>query len=163
MKYLKGSLLYEGKAKRVFRTDHPDKFLVHFKNDITAFNSKKHAQLNDKGILNCQISALIFQFLKEKGVPNHFLRIEDECWMLVQKVEVIPLEVVVRNIASGSLCRETPLKPSTKLSRPLVDFYYKDDDLGDPLLTDERLELLELISKSQKNDIRNLALQVNNS
>ena len=156
-----GSLLYEGKAKQVFETDHPDEFLVHFKNDATAFNAKKHAQLEGKGSLNCQISAFIFKFLESKGVPTHYLDINGDSWMLVQKVEVLPLEIVIRNVASGSLCKETPIEPGTKLCNPLLDLYYKDDDLGDPLLTDERISLLALVSSTKLLEIKTLALTVN--
>ena len=156
-----GPLLYEGKAKKFFETDHPEEFLVYFKNDVTAFNSKKHAQMESKGSLNCQISALIFKVLEDNGIPTHFLDFKKDSWMLVQKVEVIPLEIVVRNIASGSLCKETPIKAGTDLLNPLIDFYYKDDELDDPLLTDARLDILDLVSLSQRKEIKNLALRVN--
>ena len=156
-----GPLLYEGKAKRVFSTNHPDKVLVQFKNDATAFNALKHAEIEGKGSLNCQISAAIFEMLKNKGVPTHYLGMKDDTWMLVQKVEIIPLEVVIRNIASGSLCKQTPLKEGVVLTNPLLDFYYKDDSLGDPLLTDSRVELLGLITRDQKEKIESLAFKVN--
>ena len=115
-----GPLLYEGKAKQIFATDNPEEFLVYFKNDVTAFNSKKHAQMESKGSLNCQISALIFKLLEGNGIPTHFLDFKKDSWMLVQKVEVIPLEIVVRNIASGSLCKETPIKAGTVMSSSFV-------------------------------------------
>ena len=156
-----GPLLYEGKAKQVFETDHPDEVLVYFKNDATAFNAKKRAQLDGKGSLNCQISSFIFNFLESKGVKTHFLKTKDDCWMLVQRVEVIPLEIVIRNVATGSLCKETPIEQGTKLQSPLLDLYYKDDDLGDPLLTDERLKLLGLVSSTKLLEIRTLAFTVN--
>ena len=156
-----GPLLYEGKAKQVFETDHPDEVLVYFKNDATAFNAKKRAQLDGKGSLNCQISSFIFNFLESKGVKTHFLKTKDDCWMLVQRVEVIPLEIVIRNVATGSLCKETPIEQGTKLHSPLLDLYYKDDDLGDPLLTDDRLKMLELVSSTKLSEIKNLAFKVN--
>ncbi len=156
-----GSLLYEGKAKRVFETNNPDELLVHFKNDATAFNAKKHSQLDGKGMLNCKISSSIFRYLGKEGVPTHFLDEIQDCWMLARKVEVIPLEIVVRNIASGSLCRETPIVDGTELSSPLIDFYYKDDRLGDPLLTEKRVLLLGLLSSSQILEIETLSLMVN--
>ncbi len=158
-----GPLLYEGKAKKVFSTNKSDQVLVHFKNDATAFNALKHSEIDGKGSLNCQISAAIFEMLKKQGIPNHFLGIENETWMLVQKVEIIPLEIVVRNIASGSLCRETPLKNGFLLPFPLLEFYFKDDALGDPLLTEARLKLLDLITTQQKSEIEKLALAVNDS
>ena len=158
-----GPLLYEGKAKKIFEIDHPDQVLVHFKNDATAFNAKKHASFHGKGSLNCQISSSIFRFLQKEGIPTHFLNDVEDCWMLVQKVDVFPVEIVIRNIASGSLCKQTPIPFGTELSEPLLDLYYKDDALGDPLLTERRLELLGLISSSQLLDIENLAFRVNSS
>ncbi|AAQ00464.1 MULTISPECIES: phosphoribosylaminoimidazolesuccinocarboxamide synthase [Prochlorococcus] len=156
-----GALLYEGKAKRVYYTDNSDEFLVHFKNDATAFNAKKHAQLEGKGSLNCEISTEIFKLLERNGIATHFLNLEDDCWMLVQRVDVIPIEIVIRNIASGSLCKQTPIAPGTELSRPLMDLYLKDDVLEDPLLTEERIDLLNLLSSSQRKEIQRLSLRVN--
>lgn len=153
--------MVEGKAKQVFATDQKDQLLVHFKNDATAFNARKHAELDGKGRLNCLISTYLFKFLESKGVPTHFIEIQDETLMLVQRVDVIPLEIVVRNIAFGSLCRETPISAGVELSPPLLDFYYKDDQLGDPLLTDGRLRLLGLITPQQRSDIEILAFRVN--
>ncbi|ABX09324.1 phosphoribosylaminoimidazolesuccinocarboxamide synthase [Prochlorococcus marinus] len=162
MKKQPGSFLFDGKAKTIFTTDKPYELLVHFKNDATAFNALKHAELEGKGKLNCQISASLFQLLEKEGVPTHFLGVQDETWMLVQKVDVIPLEIVVRNIACGSLCKETPLERGEKLSSPLLDFYYKDDQLGDPLLTDARLNLLGLTTSGQRLEIQSIAFKVNN-
>ncbi len=161
MKLQHGPLLYEGKAKKVFATNKPEQVLVHFKNDATAFNALKRSKIEGKGGLNCQISAAIFSRLQTQRVPNHFLEIEDETWMRVQRVEIIPLEVVVRNIASGSLCKETPLENGFRLPFPLLEFYFKDDSLGDPLLTDSRLKLLGLITSDQKAEIEKLAFIVN--
>ncbi|WP_269623520.1 phosphoribosylaminoimidazolesuccinocarboxamide synthase [Prochlorococcus marinus] len=155
------SLLYEGKAKKIFTTQHQDECLVFFKNDATAFNGKKHAEVEGKGSLNCEISSLLFRFLESNGIQTHFLDNQENCWMLVQKVEIIPLEVVVRNIASGSLCKQTPIPPDKVLSCPLVDFYFKDDSLGDPLLTEARLDLLGLVSNDQRIELKRLALEVN--
>ncbi len=162
MKKLPGALIYEGKAKKVFATDHPDQVLVKFKNDATAFNAAKHEVLEGKGELNCKISTFIFKLLQEEKIPTHFISQHEDIWMLVQRVDVIPLEIVVRNIASGSLCRETPIKEGTELPFPLCEFYYKNDQLGDPLLTDDRLKILKLITDEEQLKIKELALQVNN-
>ena len=156
-----GSLLYEGKAKRVFASDQRERVLVEFKNDATAFNALKRAELDNKGRLNCQISARLFEMLESKGVPTHYLGLADETWMVVQQVKVIPIEVVIRNIATGSLCKQTPIPAGTELSPPLLDLYYKDDSLGDPLLTDSRLKLLGLINSEQRVEIEQLARRVN--
>ena len=156
-----GPLLYEGKAKRVFGCDQAGQVLVEFKNDATAFNALKRAQLDDKGRLNCQISARIFEWLERHGIATHYLGLAGETWMVVHQVDVIPIEVVLRNIATGSLCKQTPIPPGTELSPALLDLYYKDDSLGDPLLTDARLEKLALISQERRLEIEDVARQVN--
>lgn len=113
-----GELLYEGKAKRVFALPDPGQVLVEYKNDATAFNAQKKAQLEDKGRLNCQISARLFELLDVAGIPTHYVGLAGETWMVVQRVEIIPLEVVLRNIATGSLCRQTPIVQGTQLDPP---------------------------------------------
>jgi phosphoribosylaminoimidazole-succinocarboxamide synthase len=159
--YSLGPLLYEGKAKRVYATDQPDLVAVEFKDDATAFNAEKRASLAGKGERNCCISALVFEWLEGRGVPTHYLGIEADRWMLVRPVQVVPIEVVVRNVAAGSLCRQLPIAPGTPLDPPLLDLYYKDDALGDPLLTEARLERLQLVSSGQLQAIKELAMAVN--
>jgi len=156
-----GPLLYEGKAKRVFASAQEDLVLVEFKNDATAFNALKREQLEDKGRLNCQISACLFELLEREGVPTHYQGLVNATWMAVQRVDVIPLEVVLRNVATGSLCKQTPIPAGTVLEPALLDLYYKDDSLGDPLLTEARLRLLELVSEAQRQEIEALARRVN--
>jgi phosphoribosylaminoimidazole-succinocarboxamide synthase len=159
--YSLGPLLYEGKAKRVYATDQPDLVAVEFKDDATAFNAEKKASLAGKGERNCRISALVFEWLEARGVPTHYLGVEGDRWMLVRPVKVVPIEVVVRNVAAGSLCRQLPIAPGTPLDPPLLDLYYKDDALGDPLLTEARLERLQLVSSAQLQAITELAMAVN--
>jgi len=159
--YSLGPLLYEGKAKRVYATDQPDLVAVEFKDDATAFNAEKKASLAGKGERNCRISALVFEWLEARGVPTHYLGVEGDRWMLVRPVNVVPIEVVVRNVAAGSLCRQLPIAPGTPLDPPLLDLYYKDDALGDPLLTEARLERLQLVSSAQRQAITELAMVVN--
>ncbi len=161
MQLNQGPLLYEGKAKKVYRSDKPETVLIEFKNDATAFNAVKHSEFKDKGRLNCQISSYIFEFLIEEGIPTHYLGRLSDTFMIAQNVKIIPLEIVVRNIAAGSLCKQTPIKEGVKLRSPLLDIYYKEDSLGDPLLTDKRLKLLDLISFEQQQEIENLAYEVN--
>ncbi len=156
-----GELLYEGKAKRVFATDQPELVAVEYKDDATAFNALKKAQLAGKGALNCRISALLFEQLERSGIPTHYLGLRDALWMMVRPVRVIPVEVVVRNIAAGSLCRQMPIAAGSRLEPPLIDLYYKDDAFGDPLLSEARLERLGLVSSEQLSEIRQLALRVN--
>ena len=156
-----GDLLYEGKAKRVFACDRSDRVMVEFKNDATAFNAQKKAQLEDKGRLNCQISARLFELLEAKGIPSHYVGLASDTWMVVQRVEIIPLEVVLRNVATGSLCRQTPIEEGTAIEPALLDLYYKDDALGDPLLTEARVRLLGLVDEAQMAAIEGLARRIN--
>jgi phosphoribosylaminoimidazole-succinocarboxamide synthase len=156
-----GPLLYEGKAKRVYATDQDDLVAVEYKDDATAFNALKKAQLLGKGALNCRISALLFEHLERLGVPTHYRGLQGDRWMMVQRVRVVPVEVVVRNVAAGSLCRQMPIAAGTPLDPPLLDLYYKDDALGDPLLSEARLERLELVTPAQMETIRELAFRVN--
>ncbi|MFM7314332.1 MAG: phosphoribosylaminoimidazolesuccinocarboxamide synthase [Cyanobium sp.] len=158
-----GSLLYEGKAKRVFATDQADRVAVEFKDDATAFNALKKAQLAGKGEMNCQISARLFELLEREGIPTHYLGLQRPTWMLARAVRIVPVEVVVRNVAFGSLCKQMPIEPGTPLEPPLLDLYYKDDAYGDPLLTDARLERLGVLTAVQRRELERLALAVNAS
>lgn len=154
-------LLYEGKAKRVYETDDPNVVRVKYKDEATAFNAEKKANIIGKGKLNNAISSLLFQKLREAGVKNHFLEKISETEQLVKRVKIIPLEVVVRNTVAGSLAKRLGIEEGTKLSRPIVEFYYKSDELGDPLITEGHIEILELASPEQLRDIRERALKVN--
>ena len=156
-----GALLYEGKAKRIYATDRATVLAVEFKDDATAFNAAKKASLSGKGEMNCRISALFFSHLASRGIPSHFLGLLQPGWMAVQPVSILPLEVVIRNVAAGSLCRQLPVAPGTPLDPPLLDLYYKDDALGDPLLTEARLERLGLVTPSERQAIEALARQIN--
>lgn len=153
--------LYEGKAKIIYSTEDAEVLLADFKDDATAFNAKKRGSIQGKGSINCTISSKLFEYLGINGIKTHFLDSPAPNQMRVRAVKIIPLEVVVRNIAAGSLCQQTGLPLGTILSRPLVEFYYKNDDLGDPLLTRDRLLLLKLATEEQVNNISHLALQIN--
>jgi phosphoribosylaminoimidazole-succinocarboxamide synthase len=156
-----GALLYEGKAKRVYATDRADVLAVEFKDDATAFNAAKKASLAGKGHTNCRISALVFDHLASCGIPSHHLGMLQPGWMAVRPVAIVPLEVVIRNRAAGSLCRQLPVATGTPLEPPLLDLYYKDDALGDPLLTEARLERLALVTPAERQTIEALARQIN--
>jgi phosphoribosylaminoimidazole-succinocarboxamide synthase len=156
-----GALLHEGKAKRVHATDRADVLAVEFKDDATAFNAAKKAALAGKGVTNCRISALLFAHLARRGVPSHFLGLLRPGWMAVKPVAIVPLEVVIRNRAAGSLCRQLPVAAGTLLDPPLLDLYFKDDGLGDPLLTEARLERLALVTPAERQTIEALARQIN--
>ena len=155
------SLLYEGKAKIIYTTDEPEILLAHFKDDATAFNAQKRGSIAGKGEINCTISQALFHYLENLGIPTHFIDSVSPNSMRVMRVQILPLEVVVRNIAAGSLCQQTGLALGTVLKQPLVDFYYKNDALGDPLLTRDRILLLELATPEQINQTQQLALQIN--
>jgi phosphoribosylaminoimidazole-succinocarboxamide synthase len=153
--------LYEGKAKILYPTDDPQVLLTHFKDDATAFNAQKRGSIVGKGEMNCAISSHLFQLLERQGIATHWLKRSAPNEMLVRAVKILPLEVVVRNIAAGSLCQQTGLALGTVLQKPLVEFYYKNDSLGDPLLTLDRLLLLELATPDQVEQLRSKALQIN--
>ena len=159
--YTLGTLLYEGKAKRVYQTDQQELVAVEYKDDATAFNALKKAQLAGKGEMNCQISARLFELLERDGIPTHYLALQEPNWMLVRPVSIVPVEVVVRNTAFGSLCKQMPIEPGTPLDPPLLDLYYKDDSLGDPLLTEARVQLLGVADPARLSAIEQLARRVN--
>jgi phosphoribosylaminoimidazole-succinocarboxamide synthase len=152
--------LYEGKAKILYPTDNPDILLTVFKDDATAFNAQKKGQIEGKGEINCAISAALFQWLESLGIPTHYVDRLEPNRMLVKAVTILPIEVVVRNIAAGSLCKQTGLPEGKVLPQPLVEYYLKDDALGDPLLTKERLLLLELATPNQLESLQNSALKI---
>jgi phosphoribosylaminoimidazole-succinocarboxamide synthase len=156
-----GQKLYEGKAKILYTTDDPTILLTHFKDDATAFNAQKKGSILGKGEMNCAISTHLFQMLETQGVPTHFVDRPAPTQMRVKSVQIIPLEVVVRNIAAGSLCLQTGIELGTVLPQPLVEFYYKNDALGDPLLTSDRLQLMALATPAQVQQLQTLALQIN--
>lgn len=156
-----GEKLYEGKAKIIYTTDDPAVLLTYFKDDATAFNAQKRGQITDKGKINCAISTYLFQQLAAAGVPTHWLETTSDREMRVKALTIIPLEVVVRNLAAGSLCRQTGLPLGQPLTPPLVEFYYKNDDLGDPLLTPDRMRVMNLATEKQIDTLRRQAEQIN--
>ena len=157
----KYELIYEGKAKKVFSHDDVEKVIIEFKDDATAFNALKKAKFEGKGKLNCLISAKIFEILIDKNIPTHFLELKDENIMVAKKIKVIPLEIVLRNTAYGSLCKQTTIKPGTTLAKPLIDIYLKNDELNDPLVTKDRIELMNLLSSKELNFVLDLTLKIN--
>ena len=154
-------LLYEGKAKKLFITEDPQILRVEYKDDATAFNGKKFDRLRDKGRLNNAITVFFFEYLETKDIPSHFVRKISETEQLVRRVKIIPLEVVVRNVAAGSLSKRIGWEEGKDLPHPIVEFYYKDDDLGDPLLAEEHIRLLELASEAQIEELKKRGLAVN--
>ena len=157
----KGELLYEGKAKKVYLTDREDAYLVEFKDDATAFNGKKHAQIEGKGVLNNRISTYFFKYLEESGIHTHFLENISEREMLVQRVKILPLEVVTRNVVAGSLSKRLGLEEGMVMSEPLVEFYLKNDELGDPLINKGHARLMGLATREQLEKLEVTALRIN--
>ncbi|MEW8958113.1 Phosphoribosylaminoimidazole-succinocarboxamide synthase [Moorella humiferrea] len=157
----KGELLYEGKAKKVFRTDDPDRYLVEFKDDATAFDGLKKGTIRRKGEINARLSALFFQMLSRRGIPTHFIEQTGPRQLLVRAVEIIPVEVVARNIAAGSLAKRLGLEEGTVLKRPVLEFYYKSDELHDPMINNYHIAALELATEAQIKEMETYAWKVN--
>lgn len=154
-------LLYEGKAKRIFRTDDEQTVLIEYKDSATAFNGQKKADITGKGRLNNEITSLLFLKLQEQGIPSHFIKRISETEQLVKRVTIIPLEVVVRNIAAGSLSKRLGIEEGKELTNPLVEFYLKNDDLGDPLLTTDHIYELNIATEEELTVLKEKALKIN--
>ena len=154
-------LLYEGKAKKLFTTEDPGLLRVEYKDDATAFNGKKFDRLEGKGQLNNAITIFLFEYLEKNQIPSHFVRRISETEQLVRSVQIVPLEVVVRNVAAGSLSKRIGWDEGRELPYPIVEFYYKDDDLGDPLLAEEHIRLLELATEEEMQELKKKGLAVN--
>jgi phosphoribosylaminoimidazole-succinocarboxamide synthase len=154
-------LLYAGKAKSVYRTDAKGKLIVEFRDDITAFDGGKKDVLARKGSYNAEVSAFIFRYLEENGVKTHFLNMIDERRMVVRELSMIPLEVIVRNIAAGSIVRNYPFKEGTPLKPPVIVIDYKDDSRHDPMLNDDLVVALGLTTATELKMLKTVALEVN--
>ncbi|MDP4086044.1 MAG: phosphoribosylaminoimidazolesuccinocarboxamide synthase [Bacillota bacterium] len=154
-------LLYEGKAKRIFKTSDDQTVLVEYKDSATAFNGVKKADIAGKGRLNNEITSLLFSMLKENGMDSHFIEKISETEQLVKKVTIIPLETVVRNVAAGSLSKRLGIEEGKELTNPSVEFYFKNDDLGDPLLTIDHVLEMRLATTDEIAILREKALKIN--
>ena len=153
--------LYEGKAKRVYATEDPELLIVSYKDDATAFNGLKKGTITGKGVINNQMSNRLMARLAEAGVPNHFVRELNERETLVRRVQIVPLEVIVRNIAAGSFSKRYGVEEGVVFKAPTVEYSYKNDELGDPLLNTSHALALELATQEEIATIRSYALQVN--
>jgi phosphoribosylaminoimidazole-succinocarboxamide synthase len=153
--------LYEGKAKRVYATENPDEYLVYFKDDATAFNGEKKGTIVNKGVLNNKISTFFFELLGKQGIAHHFIRQVSDREMLVKKLTILPIEVVVRNIAAGSLAKRIGWEEGRKLPKPVVELYYKNDDLGDPLINEYHARAMGLADDEQLQIIQQAGLKIN--
>ncbi|MCI2954144.1 phosphoribosylaminoimidazolesuccinocarboxamide synthase [Staphylococcus caprae] len=155
------SLLYEGKAKRVYTTDTEHQLRVEYKDEVTAGNGVKKDTMPGKGKLNNQITSIIFDYLTHHHINNHFIKQLSETEQLVEQVDIIPLEVVVRNIATGSITKRLGFEKGHKFEEPLVEFFYKNDDLNDPLITDDHVKLLHIANDEEIAQLKQMAKEIN--
>ena len=153
--------LYEGKAKSVYRTHNPDELRVVFRNDMTAFNGVKHDQFENKGRFNATASEFFMRLLEKNGVSTHFINRPDPETMIVKKLQMIPLEVIVRNVAAGSMVKKYPVKEGTALDPPVIAIDYKDDERGDPMINDEIIYALGILNPDELTIVKKVALKIN--
>lgn len=162
MSWQKAEQLYEGKAKKIFAIQgEADLVLQEFKDQLTAFNAQKVEQLSGKGHLNCQITTLIFKFMQDRGVPTHYVESTSPTSFVTKKLQMVPLEVVVRNVLAGSTAKKLGIAEGTPLEKPLLEFYYKDDALGDPFISDDQALMMKAATEAEIAEIKKLGFQVN--
>ena len=154
-------LLYEGKAKQVYSTENENEFIVYFKDDATAFNGEKKATISSKGILNNKISTIMFEMLHDNQINTHFVKSLSDREMLVKKVEILPLEVIVRNITAGSFCKRYGIEEGLVLDEPIFELSYKNDEYGDPLINDDHAVALKLATREELAYIKETTLKIN--
>jgi len=160
--YVKDQFLYEGKAKKLYTLKgHKNLLLQEFKDDATAFNALKKGTIANKGVINNNLTAYIFKHLGKHGIKNHFVKKVSDNEMIVKKLKIIPIEVIARNIAAGSLLKKTNLKEGQVLKEPIVEFYYKDDALGDPLINDSHALVMKLANQKELETLRRMARKIN--
>ena len=157
----KKELLYEGKAKKVYTTEDPDILIVDYKDDATAFNGQKKGTIQGKGVINNRMTNRVFQLLEKEGVPTHFVEELSDRETAVKKVEIVPLEVIIRNVAAGSFSKRLGVPEGTKFKAPTIEFSYKNDDLGDPLINDYFAIALDLATREEIDTITKYAFKVN--
>ena len=154
-------MLYEGKAKKVYKTDDENLYIVDYKDDATAFNGLKKGQISGKGVVNNKMSNFMMQIMEKHGIPTHFVEEISDRETLVKKVSIIPLEVIIRNIAAGSFSKRLGVEEGTPLKTTVLEYSYKDDDLGDPLINDYHAMALGIVTREELDKIAELAFQVN--
>lgn len=157
----KQDLLYEGKAKQIYKTLEDDKIIIYYKDDATAFNGVKKANISNKGILNNKITEVLFKKLEENGIPTHFIKRIDDRNQVCKKVEIIPLEVIVRNVIAGSMAKRLDIKEGTIPNNTILEICYKNDDLGDPLMNDHHAVALGIVTYDELNYIYELTSKIN--
>ena len=157
----KRQAIYEGKAKIIYTTDDPDQIIQYFKDDATAFNAEKRGTIKDKGIMNNRISEVLFRLLEDHGVPTHFVKRLNDREMLVRRLDIIPVEVVIRNVIAGSLAKRFGMEEGGSLSIPVLEHYYKSDSLGDPMINLFHIRALDMATDSEMKEIERLSFRVN--
>lgn len=157
----KGKLLYEGKAKRVYATDDPKLVIQEFKDDATAFNAKKKGSISQKGVVNNKVASLLFQYLEKQGIETHFVEQLSDREMLIKHVEIVPLEVTIRNIAAGGMCRLLAVKEGTVLKEPVFEYHYKSDELDDPLINEYLALAVDAATREEMKYIEEVSLKIN--
>jgi phosphoribosylaminoimidazole-succinocarboxamide synthase len=154
-------MLYEGKAKKVFKTDNEKQYIVDYKDDATAFNGEKKGTIVGKGVVNNKMSAAMFMLLEEKGIPTHYEKLLSDRESLVKAVEIVPLEVIIRNVVAGSFAKRMGLEEGTELKETIFEFSYKDDDLGDPMINDYHVYAVGIADRDTVATIKEYAFKVN--
>lgn len=161
-KYTKIEQIYEGKAKKLYTLEaHPNLLLQEFKDDATAFNAQKRGTILNKGIINCELTTYIFTYLGKKGIKTHLVKQISPNEMIIKRLKIIPIEVVVRNIAAGSLLKKTNFTEGQVLAKPIVEFYYKDDSLGDPMISDSHALAMKIAGKKDIKTLKKMAEKIN--
>jgi phosphoribosylaminoimidazole-succinocarboxamide synthase len=158
---IKGKFLYEGKAKQLYETDDPDVVYIHYKDDATAFNALKRGSIKNKGVVNNTLANHFFKALETKGIPTHFIEQLSDRDTLAKKVKIVPVEVIVRNIVAGSMAKRMGLEEGTKLTHPIIEYSYKSDALGDPLMGDDYPTAIGLATSEEMAKIRNFSAKIN--
>jgi len=157
----KRELIYEGKAKRIYTTDNPDLVIQYFKDDATAFNAKKRGTIASKGVVNNQMSETCFRLLEQAGIPTHFVERLNDRDMLVKRLDIIPVETVVRNVVAGSLAKRLGLEEGKNLPAPILEYYYKSDPLDDPMINQWHVTVLGMATAAELQTLSDLALKIN--
>jgi len=154
-------MLYEGKAKKVYKTDNEDNYIVEYKDDATAFNGLKKGSVHDKGVVNNKVSTIIFAVLEEKGIPTHIISQLNEREQLVKAVQIVPVEVIIRNLATGSITKRLGIEDGLVFDEPVLEFCYKNDDYGDPVINQYHIKAMKLATESELAKITEYAFAIN--
>ena len=158
---VKKEQLYEGKAKKIFATSDPDLVIMEYKDSATAFNGAKKGTIEDKGIMNNKMSAFFFDLLAKEGIPHHYISMPSDREMIVKKLTIIPLEVIIRNVAAGSLAQRLGLEEGVPMPFPIIEYCYKNDDLGDPMLNRYHIRAMKIATDAELDEIERMSLKIN--